>query len=129
MSPEIWQELQTFFITAFWGMLLVFYYDFFRILRSVIKHSVFMTAVEDILFGLGAGCLIFAVLYSYNQGEVRAFVLMGMGCGVLLYNWGISPFSCGMVLFLFQKVKSLLKKKTKNSTIKQRKDAKEGKDG
>lgn len=120
-------ELQTFLISAFWGMILVFYYDFFRVLRGITKHTTFMTAVEDILYGLGIGCLIFAVLYSYNQGQVRAFVLLGMGCGVLLYNWGISPFTCGLVLFVVQKVKLALKKITKHSTMEQKNAAKEGK--
>lgn len=127
MPAEMVQELQTFFISAFWGMLVVVYYDFFRILRGMKRHSTWMTAVEDILFCLGGGCLIIAVLYSYNQGQVRAFVLFGMGCGAVLYNWGISPYSCGLVLFAYKKVKLVLKKITKHSTIKQKRNAKEGK--
>lgn len=127
MPVEMVQELQTFLISAFWGMIVVFYYDFFRILRGIKRHSSWMTAVEDIVFCLGAGCLIVAVLYSYNQGQVRAFVLLGMGCGIVLYNWGISPYSCGLVWFLSNKVKLILKKITKRSTIEGRKHAKEGK--
>ncbi|MDE7367635.1 MAG: spore cortex biosynthesis protein YabQ [Lachnospiraceae bacterium] len=122
------QELQTFFISAFWGMLVVVYYDFFRVIRGMKQHSTWMTAVEDILFCLGGGCLIVAVLYSYNQGQVRAFVLFGMGCGAALYNWGISPYSCGLVLFVYEKVKLALKKITKHSKINQKRNAKEGKD-
>lgn len=128
MPPEMMQELQTFLISAFWGMLVVFYYDFFRVLRGIKRHSVWMTAVEDIVFFLGVGCLLVAVFYTYNQGQVRFFVLLGLGCGVLLYNWGISPYSCGLVIFIYKKIKSLLKKITGHSTIKNKndKDAKEG---
>ncbi len=122
------QELQTFFMSAFWGMLVVFYYDFFRIVRGIKRHSTWMVAVEDIIFWFGTGCLIVAVLYSYNQGQVRIFVLLGMLCGVLLYNWGISPFICGFVIFIGKKIKSLLKKVTKRSKIKGNNHAKEGKD-
>lgn len=127
MSGEIIQELQTFLISAFWGMLLVFYYDFFRLIREMKKHTGFMTAVEDIVFCLGSGCLIFSVFYSYSQGEVRAFVLLGMGCGAALFNWGISPYSRGIVLFFYRKIKMALKKAGKHSTINNKNHAKDGK--
>lgn len=129
MPVEMVQELQTFLISAFWGMVVVFYYDFFRILRGVKRHSTWMTAVEDIVFCLGAGCLIVAVLYFYNQGQVRFFVLLGLGVGILLYNWGISPYSCGLVWFIVNKIKLVLKKITRQSTIKDKNCAKEGKHG
>lgn len=129
MPVEMVQELQTFLISAFWGMVIVFYYDFFRILRGVKRHSTWMTAVEDIVFCLGAGCLVVAVLYFYNQGQVRFFVLLGMGFGILLYNWGISPYSCGLVWFIVNKIKLILKKITRQSKIKSKNCAKEGKHG
>lgn len=128
MPVEMVQELQTFLISAFWGMVVVFYYDFFRTIRGMKRHSTWMIAVEDLIFCLGAGCLIVAVLYAYNQGQVRAFVLLGMGCGILLYNWGISPYSCGLVLLVFEKIKLVLKKITKHSTMKGKNSAKEGND-
>lgn len=126
MPAEMVQELQTFLISAFWGMLVIVYYDFFRILRGMKRHGIWMTAIEDILFCLGTACLVIAVLYSYNQGQVRAFVLLGMGCGAALYNWGISPYICGLVLFVYRKLKLALKKVIKHSTMEQKNHAKEG---
>lgn len=128
MPPGMIQELQIFLMSAFWGMLVVFYYDFFRILRGIKKHSTWMVAVEDLVFWLGTACMIIAVLYSYNRGQVRLFLLAGMGCGSLLYNWGISPFICGFVLFISKKLKTLLKNVIKHSKMKNSNYAKEGKD-
>lgn len=126
MPTGMIQELQTFLTSAFWGMVVVFYYDFFRVLREVKRHGYWMTAVEDIVFCLGAGCIIVAVLYTYSQGQIRAFVLLGMGVGAILYNWGISPYTCGLVFFLVRKMKLALKKITKHSTMEQKKQEKEG---
>ncbi len=127
MPGEMVQELQVFLISAFWGMVVVFYYDFFRILRGIKQHKDWMTAIEDIVFCLGAGCLIVAVFYTYNHGQIRAFVLLGMCCGVLLYNWGISPFICGLIWTVSNKLKLALKKARKHSTMKQKNYEKEGK--
>ncbi len=122
------QELQIFLISAFWGMLVVFYYDFFRIWRGIKVHRIWSVVVEDIVFCLGAACLIVAVLYTYNQGQVRAFVLLGMGCGAVLYNWGISPFICGSIWYIHRKLKLILKRMMKHSKMEQKKNEKDGKD-
>ena len=128
MPVEIQQELQAFLISAFWGMLLVVYYDFFRILRILKKHAVWMVAVEDLLYGLACGCVILAFTYRYMQGQVRIYILLGMACGAGLYTWGISPYLCGAIRILCRKVKIALKKISKRSTIKDKNpDAKEGK--
>lgn len=126
MPSGIVQELQTFFLSAFWGMLIVVYYDFFRILRAMLNHSIWMVAVEDLVFALGTGCVILAVSYSYCQGQIRGYLLLGMACGAIFYNWGISPFFRGFILFFYRKVKEVLKKITKQSTMKHKDNAKEG---
>lgn len=120
------QELQTFFLSAFWGMLVVVFYDFFRLLRGMLNHSVWMVAVEDLVFALGTGCVILAVFYSYCQGQIRGYMLLGMAVGAVFYNWGISPFVRGIILFFYKKVKEVLKKTKKQSTIRHKDNAKEG---
>jgi hypothetical protein len=119
-------ELQQFFVCAFWGMLSVVYYDFFRILRFMIHHSTWMVAVEDMLFSFGVGCLILAVSYSSFQGQLRGYLFAGMLCGAITYNYGISPFLRGMLLFYYRKMKEVLKKITKRSTMNRKDKVKEG---
>lgn len=117
-----------FLTSAAWGMLMVIYYDFFRILRILKKHTVWMTAVEDFLYCLGCACLILAFSYVYMQGQVRIYILAGMAVGAALYNWGISPYLCGGLRLLCRKLKIALKKLSKRSTMKDKNpDAKEGK--
>ena len=119
------KELQTFLISAFVGMLVVVYYDFFRILRSMVRHSTWMVAVEDLLFSLGTGCMILAVSYRYDQGRIRSYLLFGLIGGMLLYNVGISPFLRGIFLFFYKKITQGLKKVKKSDKIEQNKDTKE----
>ena len=121
-------ELQNFLISAFWGMLMIVYYDFFRIMRVMIRHTTLMVAIEDLVFALGTGCMILAVSYNYMQGQIRGYLLLGMVVGGIFYNFGISLFLRGFLLFFINKIKELLKKNRKQSTIECNHNAKEGND-
>lgn len=92
----------------------------------MLHHSIWMVAVEDLVFALGTGCVILAVSYSYCQGQIRGYLLLGMAFGAIFYNWGISPFFRGFILFFYRKAKEVLKKSTKQSTMKQKDETKEG---
>lgn len=121
-------ELQHFLISAFWGMLVVVYYDFFRLLRVMVHHTTLMVAIEDIVFSMGAGCMIFSVAYSYMQGQLRGYLLLGIILGGALYFFGISPFLRGFFACFYNKMKELLKKVKKQSKMKCNDKAKDGKD-
>lgn len=126
MPVHIGVELNHFFISAFWGMLIIVYYDLFRLLRQMIHHSTWMVAVEDILFWIAVGCMVLAVSYKYDQGQIRGYLILGMLCGAVFYNWGLSPYLRGMILFFYKKGKEVLKNVTKQSTIEKNKQKKEG---
>ena len=118
--------MMNFFISAFWGMLIIVYYDFFRLLRQMLRHSTWMIAVEDLLCWLAVGCMILAVSYKYDQGQIRGYLVLGMIIGALFYNWGLSPYLRGMILFLYKKGKEVLKNVTKQSTIEKNSRKKDG---
>ena len=84
MSGEILLELQ-FFVRAFlWGIFLALVYDLIRIFRRLVSHGTAALAVEDILYWLACGVLIFRMLYQENSGAIRGFAIAAVVLGMLL---------------------------------------------
>lgn len=85
MSEGILFELQFFFRAFFWGVLMMILYDGIRIFRRLIPHNTAAVAVEDILYWLVCGVLIFGMLYVENSGAIRGFAIAAVVLGMLLY--------------------------------------------
>lgn len=90
MNEDIHAELSLLLHSLTLGMLIMILYDFFRIFRKLIKHSVWATAFEDLLYWLVSGVCIFIMLYKENDGNLRWFVVVGIFAGMLIYNGTIS---------------------------------------
>ena len=68
-----------FFLTSvFTGILLLFAYDFFRILRAIIPHKKWVIFWQDYLFWLLSGFFVFLMIYHLNSGSIRGFCFMGI---------------------------------------------------
>jgi len=81
MSGQGW----LFVATVFTGMAIGLLYDVFRILRKTAPHSGFAVQVEDLVFWVAATGLTFYYMLHRNYGEIRPFVLVGIGIGLVLY--------------------------------------------
>lgn len=74
------------------GAGLMFLYDILRIIRIVIKHSIVIISIEDVLYWIVAGVLMFMLLYKEDAGSIRWFAVALTAGGMLIYNSGISRF-------------------------------------
>ncbi|MCL2576243.1 MAG: spore cortex biosynthesis protein YabQ [Defluviitaleaceae bacterium] len=89
---EFWLSSQAviFLILTVAGFLLGFLYDVLRIARNVLRFGAVWVALQDVLFWLKAVALLFVVLMYTNYGQIRGFVFLAAGLGVLLYFLSIS---------------------------------------
>ena len=78
------------------GLMLGAVYDVIRIIRRIIKHHPFMVQMEDALYWIGAAIAAFMVMLERFNGEVRPFVLAGVGAGMALYFALPSVFVMGI---------------------------------
>lgn len=92
MNQLISIELQFFLISILWGALVLFLYDFLRILRRIINHNMIIVTVEDLIFWILASVFIFAMIYAKNSGTIRGFSVMGIVIGMLLYHYILSDW-------------------------------------
>lgn len=73
------------------GIYLGAVFDTFFRLRGP-AHPSWLKVVEDLLFWLLNGVLVFLWLMAVNQGEMRFVVLMFIACGYAAYKGLLSPF-------------------------------------
>lgn len=93
MSEMIVSEAHFYLSSFLWGMALVAMYDVLRIFRRIIIHKKLWTAVEDFIFWIVAACLVFRMIYTYNNGIIRFPGMVILFLGMLLYHYAVSnPF-------------------------------------
>lgn len=68
------------------GAVITFIYDQIRIVRRVLPHGSVLVAIEDLLFWLFAGIVIFSLLYRMNAGTLRWFAVFGLATGMFFYK-------------------------------------------
>lgn len=90
MSAAISMQAGFWLYAAALGAVLLFLYDLLRICRRVVPHGAAWIGIEDFFYWLVSGCLIFAMLYRFNNGIIRWFAVFGMLVGMLLYHLTIS---------------------------------------
>lgn len=95
--------------TQFWTMFLMIcggvamgtIYDLFRLLHEQLKLPRWTIIPMDLIYWIVATILIFQMLYSSNQGQLRMFVFVGMIIGVLIYYFLLSKSITKIFLFIF----------------------------
>lgn len=78
-------QADLFYIFILTGILLGVLFDVFRILRKSFKTSDLITYIEDVVFWILAGFLLFYTVYKFNNGEIRSYVLLGIALGFTAY--------------------------------------------
>ena len=117
MSPDIIREVTFFLHSVIMGIVITFVYDWFLILRSLVKHGTFWISVEDFLFWFACGIGVFYMLYRENNGILRWFAVLGAVIGMTAYKIVVSKkfvhimSTCiyKIVCFVFRMIQIVLK--------------------
>lgn len=75
------EQLNAFLFTLLAGLLSGLAYDFYRVLRQVLRLKKTGTFVGDLLFWLFLMVAVFGILLAGNDGEVRFYVFLGLALG------------------------------------------------
>lgn len=67
------------------GFLIGLLFDFFRILRKSFKTSDIITYIEDILFWILTGIILLYSIFTFNNGEIRFYMFLGVILGCIIY--------------------------------------------
>ena len=106
---EVYSQLFCLFIFIITGALIGVLFDIFRILRKSFHTSDWITYIQDILFWILAGSLMLFSIFTFNNGEIRSYVFIGILIGIIVYILAISRFfvkSSVTIIGIFKKVLS-----------------------
>lgn len=92
MSDFIRDEVSIFLEAAWNGMMIAVLYDVLRILRRVVKHSDVVVGIQDYIFWVAAGIMIFSMVFQSNDGVLRGYIFLALLLGACSYHKGFSPW-------------------------------------
>lgn len=84
MNPML-MEVKTFLLLFGGGFLVSGLYDLYRQLWFSKHQRDWKKDLGDILFSLVASVLIIALLFYSNWAELRSYVFLGLGIGIITY--------------------------------------------
>ncbi|MEG0368917.1 MAG: spore cortex biosynthesis protein YabQ [Hungatella sp.] len=90
MSENIHYETRLLLMSFATGMGLTMTYDLLRIWRLVCPHRSIWVGLEDVLYWIYTALMLFTLLYSENDGILRAYIIVFVLVGMLLYQRIIS---------------------------------------
>ncbi len=84
------------------GVLFAFVYDFFRSLRKCKPHTILSVFMEDISYFFILSVITFVFLLALTNGQVRAYILIGILLGFLLFIFTLSKYYIIAMSFLLK---------------------------
>lgn len=90
------------------GMILSIVFDIFRILRRSFKTSDIVTNIEDVIFGIIIGIIILSSIFLFNNGELRLYIFIGIGVGIIFYMLFISKYFIKLNVAIINFLKKLI---------------------
>lgn len=74
------------------GIIIGLLFDIFRILRRSFKTSDIITYLQDILFWILTGLILLYSIFTFSNGEIRFYMLLGVFLGCLIYMLMFSKY-------------------------------------
>lgn len=100
---------QLFGMAILWGGGLMLAYDGLRLIRLFVTHRRSVQAVEELVFWLAASFGIYTLIYRYNSGAVRNYVVFGMAVGMIVYRLCLSSWFMRISCFLLRPVRNVIR--------------------
>lgn len=92
------------------GIVIGILFDFFRILRKSFKTSDIITYIEDLLFWILTGIILLYSIFTFNNGEIRLFMFLAIGIGVITYILLFSTYVIKVNVAIIKLLKNILLK-------------------
>lgn len=99
-----------FLIFSINGLVIGLLFDFFRILRKTFKTKDFVTYLEDILFWILTGLILLYSIFTFNNGEIRLYMFLGILLGIIIYMLFISSYFIKINVVIINFIKSIVLK-------------------
>lgn len=108
MNNTIAIQLYSLLIFTISGVAIGIFFDIFRILRRTFKTPDIITYIEDTIFWICTGIFFLFLLFKFNNGQIRNYVIIGIIIGVVIYILTISKYFIKINVNIINLVKKIL---------------------
>lgn len=108
MENSVPMQLYSLFIFTITGIAIGIFFDIFRILRKSFKTSNIITYIEDVIFWLISGLFFIFILFKFNNGQIRNYVIIGIFFGIIIYMLTISRYFIKINVKIIEVIKKIL---------------------
>lgn len=108
MNINVYHQLFNLFAFTATGIVIGILFDVFRITRRSFKTPDFITYIEDIVFWLVTGLILLFTIFTFNNGEIRIYIFVGLILGLCLYILTISKYFIKISVMILNIIKKLL---------------------
>ena len=93
-------QLYAFGIVLLAGVNLGLFFDFFRVIRGLLRPGFIATPILDLLFWAVVTPVLVLYLILANWGELRGYVVIGLALGLFFYRLILSGLVISFLLWL-----------------------------
>ena len=108
MNINIYNQLFNLAIFIITGMIIGVLFDIFRIIRRSFKTPDFITYIEDILFWILTGFVLLFTIFTFNNGEIRIYIFVGIVFGAIIYLLTLSQYFIKINVTILNFIKKVL---------------------
>ena len=85
MVSSVYWEWELFLLSIKVGIKVAFIYEVIVIFRMFVSHCKWVKTVQDIVYWIYAVTILFKLQYTYSNGVLRGFSILGVFLGMMLY--------------------------------------------
>ena len=75
------KEMAVFLSACLTGIFVCLIYLSIRVIRRIVRHSLFMISLEDFVFWIGTGIYLFMEVFRTCSGSIRWYYVLGVVLG------------------------------------------------
>ncbi len=105
---ELYGQAQTFAFTLLTGVLLGILFDFYRVVRSLVRPRGAVTALGDLLYWLVATAVVLLSLLMCNWLELRLYAFLGLVSGAFAYYRMLSRYMMYLLIHVLRALGRLI---------------------
>ena len=103
-------QLHLFIIFLINGIIIGFIFDMFRVFRKSFRHKDYIINIQDVLFWICTGIILLYSSFTFNDGELRLFMILSAFLGFVIYLLTLSKIIININVKIVLFVKKILGK-------------------
>lgn len=108
MNINVYYQLFNLFIFTITGISIGILFDIFRIVRRSFKTPDFITYIQDTIFWILTGLILLFTIFTFNNGELRIYIFIGLILGLCLYILTLSKYFIKISVKIIELIKKML---------------------